>query len=118
MIIIDNSKPRLVIASVLGEFTLADFKEMEQAFEHAVRFQGRPSLLLDLTDMLGFTMDVAWEEIRFTRQYASEFERIAIVTDDQWIQWSAWLPRNLTDAELEVFETYQTALDWISGKQE
>lgn len=114
MINIDNKNERLVIASVLGEFTLADFEEIEKAFEFAVRFQGKASLLLDLTDMLGFTLDVAWEEIQFTRQYAHDFEKIAIVTDDQWVQWSAWLPRNLTDAEFEVFQEYDAALAWIS----
>ncbi len=113
MISIDNSTERLVIASVLGEFTLTDFREIEKAVEFAVKFQGKARLLLDLTGMLGFTVDVAWEEIRFTRQHASEFEKIAIVTEDQWLQWSAWLPRNLTDAEVQVFEEFDLALEWI-----
>jgi hypothetical protein len=114
MINIDNSTERLVIASVLGEFTLTDFREIEKSIELALKFQGKAKLLLDLTDMLGFTLDVAWEEIRFTRQHAHEFEKIAIVTEDQWLQWSAWLPRNLTDADLQVFENYDDALEWIS----
>lgn len=113
MINIDNSTERLVIASVLGEFTLADFSEIEKAIEFALKFQGKAKLLLDLTDMLGFTLDVAWQEIRFTHQHAHEFDRIAIVTNDQWLQWSAWLPSNLTDADLQVFEDYDSALEWI-----
>lgn len=113
MISIDNSKESLIIASVLGEFTLADFREIEKAVELAIKFQGKARLLLDLTGMLDFTVDVAWEEIRFTRQHASEFEKIAIVTQDQWLQWSAWLPRNLTDAEVQVFEEFAAALEWI-----
>lgn len=113
MININNSSENLVIASVMGEFTLADFKDIEKATELALKFQGKASLLLDLTDMVDFTVDVAWEEIRFTRQHAEDFDKIAIVTTDQWIQWSAWVTRNLTSAEFEVFENYDLALDWI-----
>jgi hypothetical protein len=41
--------------------------------------------------MSGFTVDMALEEIRFARAHAHDFARIAILTRDQWIAWSAWL---------------------------
>ena len=113
MITINHESNNLVIAMALGEFTLADFKELEKAADYALKSGHKASLLIDLSDMLGFTVDVAWEEIRFARQYAKDFERIAVVTDDQWVQWSAWLTRIFTDAELQVFDDYISALAWV-----
>ncbi len=116
MITINNEAQNLVIAAVLGEFTLADFTELEKAAELALKFQGNASLLVDLRDMLGFTVDVAWEEIRFTRQHARDFNRIAIVTGSEWQTWSAWLTRLFTQAELQVFEDYDDALGWVQAQ--
>ena len=116
MITINNEAPEWVIAAVLGEFTLKDFQELENAVEHALKFQGRASLLVDLRDMASFTLDVAWEEIRFTRQHASDFERIALVAGSEWQEWSAWLTRVFTRADMQVFADYKPALAWLRGE--
>ena len=113
MITINQESNNLVIAMVLSEFTLADFKELEKAADYALQSQDKTSLLVDLSDMLSFTVDVAWEEIRFARQHAKDFDKIAVVTDDQWVQWSAWLARIFTDAEMQIFDDYVTALAWV-----
>ena len=116
MITINNEAQGLVISAVLGEFTLDDFNEFENAVEHALKFQGSTNLLVDLRDMIGFTLDVAWEEIRFTRQHAYDFERIALVTGSEWQEWSAWLTRLFTEADMQVFEDYEAALAWAHGE--
>jgi hypothetical protein len=113
MITINQESNNLVIAMVLGEFTLADFKELEKQTAYALQSKSKASLLVDLSDMLSFTVDVAWEEMRFARQHARDFTRIAIVTDDQWVQWSAWLAQIFTEAEMQVFDDYVTALAWV-----
>lgn len=117
MITINNQNPGTIIAAVIGEFTLADFQEMEKAAELALKFDGKAALLVDLSDMLGFTVDVAWEEIKFARQHPHDFEKIAIVTDDQWVQWSAWLTRLFTDADIQLFDDYVGALAWVQSSQ-
>lgn len=114
MITINNEAPELVTAVVLGEFTLKDFQELENAVDHALKFQGRANLLVDMRDMASFTLDVAWEEIRFTRQHARDFERIALVTGSEWQEWSAWLTRLFTEADMQVFEEFEPALAWAS----
>lgn len=116
MITINNEAPELVSAAVLGEFTLKDFEELESAVEHALKFQGRTNLLVDLRDMASFTLDVAWEEIRFTRQHARDFERFALVAGSEWQEWSAWLTRLFTEADMQVFEEYEPALAWAKGE--
>lgn len=113
MITINQDTNNLVIAMALGEFTLADFKELEKAADYALKSGQKARLLVDLSDMLSFTVDVAWEEMRFARQHARDFDKIAVVTDDQWVQWSAWLARIFTEAEMQVFDDYVSALAWV-----
>lgn len=104
---------KLVNVAVLGEFTLADYREFEELVNFKVKFQGKVNLLFDLRDMLSYTLDVAWEEIKFSRQHSRDFGRIAVVTSDQWLTWSAWLSNLFVDAEVRVFDDYDEARDWV-----
>lgn len=106
----DNNTVR---ASVLGEFTIADFKEFEETILYGFKFQGTVNLLIDLRDMLDFTIDVAWEELRFSREHATEFGKIAIITTSQWLSWSAWINQLFVEAEIMVFDTPEPADTWL-----
>lgn len=106
-------KDGLINIAVLGEFTLADFKEFEEQVCFEIKFQGNVNVLFDLRDMLNYTLDVAWEEIKFSRQHSHDFGRIAVVSDDQWVTWSTWLSRLFVDAEVQVFDEYDSARQWV-----
>ena len=99
---------------VLGEFTLADYKEFEEAVLYGIQFKGPLNILFDLRDMADFTLDVAWEEIKFSREHRFDFRKIAIVADSQWIAWSTWIQRLFTDADIQVFEDYELAHNWVA----
>ena len=113
-----ESTERLVSLVVFGEFTLADYKEFEDVVNYRIQFSGPVDLLFDLRQMVGFTLDVAWEEIKFSRQHAGDFRRIAVLTDDQWLTWSAWVTQLFVDAEVQVFEREIDARDWLDTAAE
>ncbi len=102
-----------VRAAVLGEFSIADFHEFEETILYGIKFQGTVNLLIDLRDMLDFTIDVAWEEIRFSRAHATEFGKIAIITSNQWLSWSAWINQLFVEAEIMVFDAPEAADAWL-----
>lgn len=112
MIVIEH-QPGRVSASVFGEFTLPDYQEFEEVVNYKVRFEGPVDLLFDLTRMAGLTIDVAWEEIRFSRAHANDFNRIAVVTDSQWVTWSAWLSQTFVQADVQVFDNLAEAGVWL-----
>lgn len=113
MILIKNSD-NLVEATVLGKFTLADYQEFEQQALYQIRFHGRAHLLIDLRDMVDYTLDVAWEEIKFSREHRHDFGRIAVLTNDQWIVWSGWLSRLFVDADIRFFDDDAMAREWLA----
>lgn len=115
MITIEQTSTLLNVA-VMGEFTLADFKQFE---EHALQKLTAPApvnLLFDLRAMINYSVDVAWEEIVFFgRQHPHDFAKIAVVTDDQWITWQAWLSRLFVDADIRAFSDYKEAKFWVAA---
>ena len=113
MIAIDR-QDNLITVAVLGEFTLADFKEFEDLVLGKVSHGATPDLLFDLREMAGFTVDMAWEEIKFSRSHGGDFRRIAVVTDSQWVTWSAWLEQLFVSADLRVFDDQGEAITWLA----
>lgn len=115
MITIDQTD-NLISVSVLGEFTLADFQQFEDEALYELKSPGEVNLLFDLRDMINYTVDVAWQEIKFFgREHKHDFNRIAVVTSDQWKTWTAWLSRLFVDADICVFSDYNEALDWVNA---
>ena len=104
---------RMAVA-VLGEFTLADFRDFEEKVLNGIPYAGAIDLLVDLRDMLGFTLDVAWEEMRFSREHGKDFGKIAVVTNSEWQTWSALLNRIFTDTAIEIFDNMTAAEEWLN----
>jgi hypothetical protein len=108
-------KNNQVGVTVMGQFTLDDYKEFEEAVTYGVKFQGKVNLLFDLRDMLSFSVDVAWEELKFSREHKNDFGRIAILTGDQWVAWSMWINRMFMSADIRLFDDLDMAQAWVSG---
>ncbi len=115
MIAIDHQE-HLITVTVLGEFTLADFKEFEELVNVKVKFEGSVSLLFDLREMADYTVDMALEEIRYSRAHSDEFDRVAVITESQWVAWSAWISQVFVSADLRVFADEAQARAWLAGE--
>jgi len=106
----------LINIAVMGEFTIADFKEFEEDALYKLKAPGTINLLFDLRGMVGYTPDVIWEEIKFfNRAHQHVFSSIAVVTDDRWLTWQAWLSRLFVDANICVFKDYDEARTWVAA---
>jgi hypothetical protein len=104
----------LINVAILGEFTVADFKAIEEQSLSKLKVPGKLNILFDLRAMISFTIDVVWEDIKFFRgEHKHDFAKIAIVTQNQWLTWEAVLSRTFVDADLRVFTDYNQARDWV-----
>jgi hypothetical protein len=113
MITIEQTES-LVNVAVLGEYTSPDLKTFEEQSHYKLKTPGTVNLLFDLRAMVSYTLDVAWEEIKFfSREHNHDFTKIAVVTDNQWITWQAWLSRIFVDADIRVFTDYAEAHAWV-----
>lgn len=109
--------PGIVAIAVFGEFTLEDYREFEELVNYKIKFEGPVNLLIDLREMSGFTIDVAWEEIRYSREHKHDFVKIAVITEDQWATWSAWVSQMFVDADVQVFADEADGRAWLAGEE-
>ena len=112
-----NIKDNLIAVTVMGQFTLDDYREFEHAVDYGVQFQGTVNVLFDLRDMLSYSVDVAWEELKFSREHKNDFGRIAILTGDQWVAWSMWINRLFMSADIRLFDELELAQAWVGGAE-
>jgi hypothetical protein len=115
MIVVEEDKDLLKL-SVYAELSIADFREFEAAVNNELRRAPKIKLLLNLTNMSGYTVDVMWEDIKFTRTHAHDFKQIAVVTNSMWVTWLGWLPTAFTDAEIKYFEDAAGAAAWLQDR--
>ena len=113
--IVVNETNDLLELHVYGELTLADYREFERAVGRELDKAPKVKLLLDLANMAGYTLDVAWEEIKFTRAHAHDFQRIAVVSSGQWASWLSWVSAAFSDAETRVFDGSDAARAWLNA---
>ena len=65
--------------------------------------------------MLSYSVDVAWEELKFSREHSTDFGRIAILTGDQWVAWSMWVNRMFMSADIRLFDDLDLAQAWLAS---
>ena len=103
----------LTVIGIFATFEIEDFRRLETEVDKQLRELGQIDLLVDLRAMLGYTLDAALEDIRFSREHASEVGRVAILSEDDAVVWTALLSRMFVRAEIRVFDNEATAREWL-----
>ncbi len=101
--------------ALYNEFTLADFKLFEEALLKRAGERGRPDVLLDMSELRDFTLDMALEELRFMRAHERDFGRVAIVVNDVWIKLGIRISELLSHTKAEYFPDVDQAKTWLNG---
>jgi hypothetical protein len=105
----------LTVVGIFARLEVADFKRLEGEIESQLRLLGRIDLLVDLRGMLGYTLDVAYEDFKFSRAHAHDVGRIAILSEDDVVVWTALLSRLFVRAEIRVFDDEGSAREWLAS---
>lgn len=106
----------VTVVGLFGRLELADFRRLEDEVAEQIRATGEIDLLVDLRGMVGYTLDVAIEEFRFTREHANDVGRIAILSDSEGVAWTALLARFFVRARIRVFDSEALAREWLESK--
>ena len=99
--------------ALYNEFTLDDFRQLEAALLESKQKIHLPDILLDLSMLKDFTIDMAMEQIKFLNQHENDFGRVAVITDDIWIKLGARLSSLLTNQHPKYFDDATKAQEWL-----
>ena len=108
----------LTVVGVFVRLEIADFRRLEAEIETQLRLLARIDLLVDLRGMLGYTLDVALEDLRFTREHAQDVGRVAILSEDDAVVWTALLSELFVRADIRVFDDETLAREWLGPERE
>jgi hypothetical protein len=103
----------LTVVGVFARFEIADFRRLEEEIESQIRRLGKVDLLVDLRGMLDYTLDVAFEDFRFTREHAHDVGRVALLSEDDVVVWTALLSELFVRADIRVFDDETLAREWL-----
>ena len=109
---------QLTIIGVFGTFEIEDFKRIEKEVGQQLLATAKIDLMVDLRGMLNYTLDVALEDIKFTREHARDVGRVAILSEKDSVVWTALLSRLFVQAEIQVFDSEDGAREWIESTAE
>ena len=104
---------KLTIIGIFATFEIEDFRRIESEVEKQLRSLGKIDLLVDLRAMLDYTLDVALEDFKFSREHALDVGCIAILSEDDALAWTALLERLFVQAEIRVFDSEALAREWL-----
>ncbi|HLR31095.1 MAG TPA: STAS/SEC14 domain-containing protein [Fodinibius sp.] len=117
MIIVNNDFENGILAlNVKGKLTKDALNDFVPILKKHIEETGDPHLMMILEDFQGWE-DAAtfWKDINLDAEYVGCFDRIAIVGEKKWQQWSTRLMDPLFNEEIKYFSigNADNAWNWI-----
>ncbi|MDD8061185.1 MULTISPECIES: STAS/SEC14 domain-containing protein [Shewanella] len=104
-----------VTLKAVGTLTHEDYLVITPMLEGALSQVDQPkiSLLLDATELEGWELRAAWDDLQLGLKHQSEFERVAIWGNKNWHEWAAKMGSWFISGEMKYFEDQNDALKWL-----
>jgi hypothetical protein len=111
-----ESRGKVLVYHVTGKVAAEQYERVREDMKAGIAEHGKIRVLIDTTGWSGADVRVVWEDLKFTTQHLSDFERLALVGERAWQRWVARAGDYLTKAEARYFEPEQRAeaLDWVN----
>ncbi|MCP4009844.1 MAG: STAS/SEC14 domain-containing protein [Proteobacteria bacterium] len=99
----------------IGKLTHEDYETIVPMLDSALEGIKDPRInaLIDGTELEGWELRAAWDDFKLGLKHGSQFEKIAIVGNRKWQEYSAKMGSWFISGEVKYFETKPGALDWL-----
>jgi hypothetical protein len=116
--ILEESKDDLVAIRILGHVDKNDYDVMLPVLEERIKQHQKISIYAELQDVEAITLEALWEDLKFDIRHASDFEKAAIVGDQQWLELLLTVSSPFTSAQVKYFDfkDRNLALEWVRSK--
>lgn len=108
----------------VGKLTHQDYETIIPMIDAALTgVQGaHVKVLMDATELEGWELRAAWDDLKLGLRHGSEFERIAMVSDSRWLEASAKVGAWFVAGKFRAFTTkeggFDKALEWLNSEEE
>jgi hypothetical protein len=99
----------------IGKLTHEDYETIVPMIDSALEGVKDPKInaLINGTKLEGWELRAAWDDLKLGLKHGSQFEKIAIVGNKKWQEYSAKMGAWFISGEVKYFETESDALEWL-----
>jgi hypothetical protein len=100
-----------------GKLTHQDYQTITPLIDGALARVKQPKIkaLIDGTELEGWELRAAWDDLKLGLSHGSEFIKIAIYGNKKWQEISAKIASWFVSGEVKYFDNEESALDWLSN---
>ena len=102
---------------IAGKLTHHDYEVMVPMLETAIENIKEPkiSALVDITELEGWELRAAWDDLKFGLKHGGKFEKIAIIGNKKWEEVMAKVAGWFISGDIEYFEEHEKAHAWLGA---
>ena len=118
MLTIKKTANRVIRLVIDGEVKQNDIDQAADVMEDSLEEQGKLRLLMEVKHLEGYDSIAAFmKDTQKTFQHYTDFEKIAIVTEEKWLKGVASLGDLINPANIKQFSLTERALaeEWIES---
>jgi hypothetical protein len=102
----------------VGKLTHEDYEAITPMIDSALGavIEPRVRVLIDGTELEGWELRAAWDDLKLGLRHGSEFEKIAIYGNKGWQEIAARIGGWFVSGEVQYFEDRESALEWLQSE--
>ena len=117
--ILPNSHGNVLGIKASGKLTAEDYEEiLIPRLESMLQENETGRFLYYISkDLEGIEPGAMWDDAKFICTHRDKFDRVAIVSDAKWVEWSGRLANHFITAEVKTFhgEQIDDAWQWVEA---
>jgi hypothetical protein len=99
--------------AIEGDLDRSDVEAMQDDLRAAADDHGRLRVLVDLTGLDTMEQSAVWQDLQMTPEYLDIVERLAVLGDERWHEWSARASNLAVDAAAFGPDDRRSAWAWV-----
>jgi hypothetical protein len=103
---------------IVGKLTHEDYKQITPIIDSALEGVKKPKVkaLMDISELDGFELRAAWDDFKIGLKHGFDFEKIAILGEQKWVEYSAKISSWFMSGEMKQFNSINEAIIWLNDK--
>lgn len=99
----------------VGKLTHADYEVIMPMIDSALASVKEPKIdvLFDASELEGWELRAAWDDLKLGLKYNNEFNKIAIYGNKHWLEVSAKIGSWFISGEVKCFDNLTDASSWL-----
>ncbi|WP_375723973.1 STAS/SEC14 domain-containing protein [Arcobacter sp. KX21116] len=106
----------LLTIKAIGTLTHEDYETITPMIDSALEEIANPKIraICDCTELDGWELKAAWDDLKIGLKHGNQFEKIAIITGKSWIKIGSKITSWFIQGEVKNFENELEAFEWLN----